>query len=664
MSGEQKVKLVQDWLTQIHNNHPHFRASAILASEMTLDNFPYIMALWSSLDSGIKLNLLFSAAIVRKGMLPTLLPFLEQGNFNVPWGEEWWDHIGNTTAQLHMLAVAITDKDSWVSTIARVLQPYPSRGTINLATPELTQLNQSAMETLREAQINIAPKDYALLNSPVRERICPRFTSIDILQTNRAVFQVQPKAQIAHTDRLDALRQAAKDAINGAKSGLMFTKTQPPAGMGGVGSRPGAIVSPTHPSKPVIGGLSRQMPPSAGVRPGMPGSNPAISSLFVNRKKPATGAASFLRPSAPKPANTAINRVIPAGVTSRPQKQSRVKMLDIDEAQSINKQQEETKIRTKENEIAERENKRLQAKKEAEERKIQEQERKKELQRERLEKRAQRQKQKEEEVAIKAVKRQTRKEQREAAAKRKADEESDDDGDNVDSDGDGDIDTGVTNKSKFPRNSRKESTSDDIESGEDRGVEVNESPSGPTKRRRLVRRVSRIPDSDADDLPDYEDNEGDKDIQVTAKPKPTRSAPTAKTVDDDGDEEDDDDDDGPNQGDMKVDTSAAANQPTTASLPNNDLSDVPPQLHDLVGTIFRHSNVLNPVDRRVIIDFLSGNQDRQAPNIDDSGVYRAAVHQQIVADPATGAQMIEHIDFEIDYNTGHWRQMKRRSQAA
>ncbi|KAJ1923796.1 hypothetical protein IWQ60_005635 [Tieghemiomyces parasiticus] len=635
MATESKAKVVQDWLIQVHNTRPSFEAAEFVSSELTPDSLPAILSQWADLEPGVKLTLLFSALAVKKATFTELKePLVE------------------------LFKQAAADSDSWVSVIGHTLRTYPQNGTISSDCAGLRELRDGSAKILRGGRMQVYPREYGLLNPSVRRGFGALASDHELSPGTTTAFNVREKARVSHTDRLDAIRRAAKEAANTAKPG-MFAPTALGGGPAGRGAG-GKLVSPTYPgARP--GPLGRTLssgavPTAVGMAP--PGAAGAAASALFNRRKPAT--ASFLRPAAPKVG--AVHKG-PAG-GARAQKQSRIQMLDLDEAQSINKQQEESKLRTLQNEAQERENRKLEAKKKLEERKAQEQEMKRELKREREEKKLQRQRAMETKRQSTTLRRRSRTE---------VDEAEEEDG--AVSDGDSDTPAGpATITKKRRRLSRRTSTSNDGWSGDEHEeYDPAGGESGPTLTKAKATSAAPVPGSD---LPDYEDEDTGTQGQaapvensthspegqtaVVKQKRATRATrglrPSTKSSESPSSPVE-----AAPSAPVPATTAVASAAPTPASA--DPYTGYPPEVRNLLSTIFRNSNSLAPDHRRIITEFLTGAENHRPPPLDATGVFRAALHQDRMWDASTQSEVIEWIEFEIDYNNGHWRQVKRRTPA-
>ncbi|KAJ1970279.1 hypothetical protein IWQ62_000006 [Dispira parvispora] len=551
MSTSQKSPSVPDWIAQIHNNHPHFAAPAVLASELTPETVPRILAQWSQLDSGAKFVVLFAPLLIKK-------------NLQVAYKEP-------------------------------LQQSYPKQGTFDFHADEIIQLKAAAQDALQGGSLEFYPREHAYYNSQLARQLAPPALR-DPRRTNAsATFNVNSKSRVSHTDRLEALKRMSLDATTTPKTSVF-------PGLPSV-FRPPSRVSPTGSNFPPT---SRPAP-----RP-PPGATPATG-LMANRPRPP--AAGFLRPSAPRlPGAMVPNRPIArTGVAPPPgryQRQTRIQLMDMSEANDIDKQRKEALEKKKEDERLEKESRRNQKMREAEERKQREQERKQELKREREERRLQKLKQKEEEVA---------------------------------------------GRQRKPRGRPKVARvhiSDDEQPATQEAGEVDEtgdapitSPtdSSPIRNVHKKRRVMTLSLNDPDeDLPDYEEErEASPTTESTITNQATTGVPSSE-----------------------VEVVASHPVPSSSPVPPatiiRDFSSYPSNLRPLFDAIFKKCNVLRPADQRLIMGFLASDPNI-VPPLEEGRYFRAPIHQEKVFDKTSGNYAMECIDFEIDYRTGEWRQIKRKT---
>ncbi|KAJ1654651.1 hypothetical protein IWQ61_005453 [Dispira simplex] len=576
MSTSQKSPSVPDWITQIHNNHPHFAAPAVLASELTPETVPRILAQWSQLDSGSKFVVLFTPLLIKKHLQVAYKEPLQQ-----------------------LFALAVEDSDPWISATAKLLQSYPQQGTFNFHTEEITQLKVAAQEALQGGSLEFYPREHAYYNLQLAHQLTPPALRDPVHTNASATFNVSPKSRVSHTDRLETLKRLSLEATTTSKT-TMFSG--PPSVF-----RPSSRVSPTVSHFPPT---TRSTP---GVRPPT-GATPATG-LMANRSKPP--GAGLLRPSAPRPpsvimSNRPVARTGVAPPPGRYQRQTRIQLMDMSEANDIDKQRKEALEKKKEDERLAKESRRSQKMREAEERKQRELERKLEQKREREERRQQKLKQKEEEAAGRQRKPRGR-----------------------------------------PKVARVQISDDEhssaLESGEvdeaaDVPITVSPTDSSPNRTTHKKRRLTTpSPNEPDDDLPDYEE---ERDVSPVMESVGTNQVTTVLPS-------------------SELEVIPPHPVPSSSSPPPTtiirDFSNYPSHLRPLFDTIFSKCNVLLPADQRLIMDFLASNPNLVVPPLEEGRYYRAPIHQEKVFDKASANYALECIEFEIDYKTGEWRQVKRRT---
>ncbi|KAJ1984316.1 hypothetical protein H4R34_000740 [Dimargaris verticillata] len=611
---DSRAKLVQEWLTQVHNNHPVFATPVLVAGELSLETLQHVLSRWEYLDSGIKFTVLFSTLLVKKGILASVSTLLRQ-----------------------LFDQATQDQDSWISITAKILSPYPTSHAINTQTDEINALKDLILQGIGPSRMAFYPKHHAVLNPDVALAFIAKSTKTEGQdRPSPSMFVVKSAAQVSSSARLEVLQAAAEKANRSRKTSLFASST-----LSGV---PPSKLMPLGRSSAASGGASRQPIAGMSAPSGVPVRPLAGGPIPVIRKK-STGP-SFLRSSAPQLSGSAvINKNIPpmttpgagaAATGGRYQRQSRIQMLDTVEAQTINKQQEATKLKSIQDEAQSRENRRLQMKREAEERKLREQERKRELKREKDERKQQRQKEREEERALKqANKRTTRKTRRSTASPEQSGNEQSDNG-------------------TKEEHEEGEASADEDRGGQDK--QDSDSDAGDASNKSKRRRISSSAEPDVEalhltedvpQLPDYEDMEQEA-LQLNATSTSTTMNTGAPT----------------HPPGTKTQPPLPAAAPPSAPAPfeavNHDYSQYPEDAQKLFRTIFARSNALTRQNQQFIINFLLAKPDSQRPPADSTGLFRAPIHVEPIYDPASSSTMTEHIDFEINYNTGSWKQVKRR----
>ncbi|KAJ1982968.1 hypothetical protein H4R35_000094 [Dimargaris xerosporica] len=617
---DSRAKLVQEWLTQVHNNHPVFATPVLVAGELSLETLQHILSRWEHLDSGIKFTVLFSILLVKKGILASVSTPLQQ-----------------------LFDQAIQDHDSWISITAKILSPYPTSHAINTQTDEINTLKDSILQAIRPNHMAFYPKHHAVLNPTVAQAFTAKSTKAEGPgQQPLSMFAVKSAAQVSAPARLEILQAAAEQANRTRKTSLFASSTL----SGGSSNKlmpPGRGQLPPGRGNAVSGGAPRQpIPGMGGTASGVPVRPVAGGPIPVVRKKSA--GPSFLRSSAPRlSGSTVINKNIPsitapgAGAATtggRYQRQSRIQMLDTVEAQSINKQQEATKLKSIQDEAQSRENRRLQLKREAEERKLREQERKRELKREKDERKQKRQKEREEERALKqASKRATRKTRRSTTSPEQSDNDPSGNG---------------------TKDEHEEGEASAEEDHGDLSRQDSESDTGQASSKSKRRRISSSAEPDVEalhinegnpQLPDYEDMEQEAQ-QLAAISTTTVTNPGAAGA--------------PTRPPGHETQPPPPSAPAPFEAVNHDYSQYPENAQNLFRTIFARSNALTRQNQQFIIDFLLAKPDSPRPPVDPTGLFRAPIHVEPIYDPNTSSTMTEHIDFEINYSTGSWKQVKRR----
>lgn len=93
-------------------------------------------------------------------------------------------------------------------------------------------------------------------------------------------------------------------------------------------------------------------------------------------------------------------------------------------------------------------------------------------------------------------------------------------------------------------------------------------------------------------------------------------------------------------------------RPTTTGTPTK-----PSGLGDLFEN---NTNMLTPENRALIQSFLSGN--RQNPEPASGPVKQIVIHFERKIEPETGQNVAEHIVFEMNYELGTWKKLRRKKR--
>jgi len=75
-------------------------------------------------------------------------------------------------------------------------------------------------------------------------------------------------------------------------------------------------------------------------------------------------------------------------------------------------------------------------------------------------------------------------------------------------------------------------------------------------------------------------------------------------------------------------------------------------------SLLEATNRLTPENRRIILQFLSG--DRVNPFPEEGAVKTILLNEDVKQNKETNLQYLESIIFEINYGTGTWRKLRRK----
>ncbi|KAI8335045.1 hypothetical protein BC941DRAFT_431085 [Chlamydoabsidia padenii] len=412
MADKSTSETIRNWLLDEFNT-PGWH-SAVVAQELSEDILDTVSMQFTGYDKATKIGILLSLLHIRKGELAIKLD--------------------NVTK---IIGFASQDQDEWVRLLGDLLYNFPTTKRLNLGSNEWSNQAQSTLNnitnTVHEKGLGFHPDEFMM----IQQNAWPacHYTN-DSYKSNEPTlvkhFQLGNNKDVTISDterqsRFNALIQAEDDMMalespltsptyntsnrfpivgsnNNSNSSSINTDnnvTYPMAATGSSTGRP----PPALYNRGSVDGRTNLRPPPPRPRPGAS----ASSSLFIQRpmlRKPSLGSdsnkPSFLRPSGParfnrpppaNPSSLYTNPAPPRSTMPRPEgsipkgfiKQSRVQMLDFDNATRLQEDNTKAIDTAKQDAQNEKEAKKQQA---AEERRIAAEKRKAAAQKEKEEREA------------------------------------------------------------------------------------------------------------------------------------------------------------------------------------------------------------------------------------------------------------------------------------
>ncbi|KAI8393298.1 uncharacterized protein BYT42DRAFT_1149 [Radiomyces spectabilis] len=361
--------------------------SAVVAQELSDDVLNVIRMHYTTYDKATRLGVLFSLLYIRKGEL-----------------HEMRDNIKE------ILTLGTNDDDDWVRLTAHILNDFWSSKRFNTQIQEWSSSVQPVLDqvsqTIQSKGFSFHPIEFTILQVDARPD-CPYVS--DVFRSDKPTtaqhFQLstRPGDTISSDDRMARFETILREEKMELEEAELESSTVN-AGFAKFGSSP--LPSPTSAVPPQPGIPGR--PPAA--RPGVPPRSlstgsvhgmtgmrptprpPGSSSLFMPRqparRSPNASKPSFLRPSGPPRFNSMNKATAAKPDINTPRgfiKQSRVQMLDFNDATMLQESNSEAIDKAKQNLHSQQEAKKQQA---AEERRKAQEERKRALAIEREERKA------------------------------------------------------------------------------------------------------------------------------------------------------------------------------------------------------------------------------------------------------------------------------------
>ncbi|GBB91061.1 hypothetical protein RclHR1_18180002 [Rhizophagus clarus] len=597
---------VENWLIQSSANPWLF--PSIVGPELTREILQHICSRWSLYPSNIKLGVLFALLCIRKLLLSGM-------------GNELTAIITN----------GCNDNDEWVRLVSKMLQSYPSTGTLDLNIeqhiPQDAQLGlQSLMERIQQTGIKFHPTEYAFLDRDISDAFSTLSINTEAVRSPSSHFTLKQGIEISKQQRLHALNNVA----------------MPPPSPG--------LTSPVNATG--FNFMSDQN--RIGSSQGLPSNRSATStgpSLFIPpKRRPSQLSQPFHRPPN-------LSRGSFSGSTQGPDsptepkitqgkkyvKPTKIQMLDITTATTITRNQEETKLKTQMEEQQMKEMRRQEREKRQEEKRREEEEKKKQKEREKAEKA----KQKEEARLAKEKEKREKAAAKAAAAAAAAASSSNDMGD--------------MQPTNVPAVTRKKKKINNDETIEDEIVSDEELPH--KKPRKTVAPISSLspthlyqPDSSTDNYNTVMISENGSDSNQINTPAITEPP------------------------------SLVSEQPMAADLelPKSQFEEIPKiemadtlrkQFEMNCGAVLDKSNKIHGDNRQLIINFLGGHHTKpeqreklmsisSGVSCSEDEIRHIILHEEKTPIPNEGKEIQETFIFEMNLSNGQWRKLKRKKTKA
>ncbi|CAG8704055.1 5439_t:CDS:2, partial [Rhizophagus irregularis] len=300
---------VENWLIQSSTNPWLF--PSIVGPELTREILQHICSRWNLYPSNIKLGVLFALLCIRKLLLSSM-------------GNELTAIITN----------GCNDNDEWVRLVSKMLQNYPSTGTLDLNIeqhiPEDAQLGlQSLMERIQQTGIKFHPTEYAFIDRDISDAFSTLSINTEAVRSPSSHFTLRQGIEISKQQRLHALNNVAMPPPSpGLTSPVNATGFNFMSDQNRIGSSQGLPSNRSTTSS----GPSLFIPPKR--RPSQ------LSQPFHRPPNPSRGSFSGSTQGPDSPTEPKITQ------GKKYVKPTKIQMLDITTATTITRNQEETKLKT------------------------------------------------------------------------------------------------------------------------------------------------------------------------------------------------------------------------------------------------------------------------------------------------------------------------------
>ncbi|RGB24198.1 hypothetical protein C1646_510636 [Rhizophagus diaphanus] len=585
---------VENWLIQSSTNPWLF--PSIVGPELTREILQHICSRWNLYPSNIKLGVLFALLCIRKLLLSSM-------------GNELTAIITN----------GCNDNDEWVRLVSKMLQNYPSTGTLDLNIeqhiPEDAQLGlQNLMERIQQTGIKFHPTEYAFIDRDISDAFSTLSINTEAVRSPSSHFTLRQGIEISKQQRLHALNNVA----------------MPPPSPG--------LTSPVNAT-----GFNFMSDPS-----NRPTTSSGPSLFIPPKRRPSQLSQPFHRP--PNPSRSFSGSIQGPDSPTEPKitqgkkyvKPTKIQMLDITTATTITRNQEETKLKTQMEEQQMKEMRRQEREKRQEEKRREEEEKKKQKEREKAEKaklkeeaRLAKEKEKREKAAAKAA--------AAAAAVTAASNEM------------GDI-----QPTNVPVTRKKKKINND-ETVEDEIVSDEELPH--KKPKKAVAPMSSLspthlyqPDNSTDNFNTImisQNGSGSNPVNTSTTAEPVSSV---------------------SEHPMAADLELPKSQ--FEEIPKIEMIETMRKQFEMnCGAVLDKSNKIHGDNRQLIINFLGGHHTKpeqreklmsisSGVSCNEDEIRHIILHEEKTPIPNEGKEIQETFIFEMNLSNGQWRKLKRKKTKA